>query len=572
MCQGHYSRNAEISPLLSEALKQPTVYLVLLILFVFLPLSEARDQFDAHLEYPSGNGPFSIAAGDLDGDGDIDLVTGNYSSNNFSVLKNNGNGSFAAPVNYTVSNAPFSVTLADFDSDDDLDVAVICEEDVVFFIAKNYGDGTFFISGSYSHGTSYPKKADAADLDGDEDIDLAICLESNNISVLKNNGDGSFATRVFYSIGGGSGRSWSVVAAHLGDEPIDLAVADFNSNQIAILENDGDATFGAPDRYTVGSSPFHIMAGDFDNDGINDLATASYDADSISVIINNGDATFDPPRDFIVGGEPYSLAGDDFDLDGDMDLVSANHASDNVSFLRNNGAGYFSGAVNFGAGDGPASVCTGDFDGDGDADLAVANDIGDNVSLWFNTANPRTGPLIVVGYSPINLKVTDPLGNYIGKDAQGNLNQTIFNATYTEIVNDSIHIPFPISGDYIIEIITEEGAPPDAIYSVGVRIDGTDQCILVEEAQVPASGMVTSYTYVVEEGWHYINGDADRNGTVNILDIIYLIDYKFKGGEVPDPLGAGDADCNLVVNIIDIIYLIDYKFKNGPEPCTVDRQ
>jgi len=70
-------------------------------------------------------------------------------------------------------------------------------------------------------------------------------------------------------------------------------------------------------------------------------------------------------------------------------------------------------------------------------------------------------------------------------------------------------------------------------------------------------------------GCDCVPGDANNNGEVNILDIVYLIDYKFKGGPAPLPYAicSADVDCNCVVNIIDIIALIDYKFKAGPAPC-----
>lgn len=64
----------------------------------------------------------------------------------------------------------------------------------------------------------------------------------------------------------------------------------------------------------------------------------------------------------------------------------------------------------------------------------------------------------------------------------------------------------------------------------------------------------------------YICGDADDNGSVDILDIIFLIDFKFKGGPAPTYPASSDVDNDGDVNILDIIYLIDFKFKNGPEP------
>ena len=61
-------------------------------------------------------------------------------------------------------------------------------------------------------------------------------------------------------------------------------------------------------------------------------------------------------------------------------------------------------------------------------------------------------------------------------------------------------------------------------------------------------------------------GDFDDNGYINILDIIFLVEYKFKGGPAPDPPESGDVNSDGLVNILDIIALIEYKFKGGPEP------
>ena len=71
-----------------------------------------------------GAHPYSVCAADLDGDGDSDLAVANYSSNNVSILKNNGDGTFAAAVNYGVGINPVSVCAADLDGDGDSDLAV----------------------------------------------------------------------------------------------------------------------------------------------------------------------------------------------------------------------------------------------------------------------------------------------------------------------------------------------------------------------------------------------------------------------------------------------------------------
>ncbi len=65
----------------------------------------------------------------------------------------------------------------------------------------------------------------------------------------------------------------------------------------------------------------------------------------------------------------------------------------------------------------------------------------------------------------------------------------------------------------------------------------------------------------------YTCGDCNRDGNIDVGDIIYLINYLYKNGPVPDPWQAGDVLPDGVVNISDVIYLINYMFKAGPPPC-----
>ncbi|SYZ74328.1 exported hypothetical protein [Candidatus Zixiibacteriota bacterium] len=197
----------------------------------------------------------------------------------------------------------------------------------------------------------------------------------------------------------------------------------------------------------------------------------------------------------------------------------------------------------------------------------TATDTLGNTSEFSDNFTLTPGPLIVVAYSPVNLKVTDPDGYYIGKDADGNLTQTLIPATYVEIVNDSINIPHPIWGRYTIEIIAETAAPPNSYYGAGIRIDGSNECMVKWNEPVPDPGQTDTVTYNVEEGYHYLNADANDNGTLNILDVSFLINYLYRHGPEPYPLEAGDANCNGKINILDVSFLISYLYKHGPEPC-----
>jgi WD40 repeat protein len=65
----------------------------------------------------------------------------------------------------------------------------------------------------------------------------------------------------------------------------------------------------------------------------------------------------------------------------------------------------------------------------------------------------------------------------------------------------------------------------------------------------------------------YSCGDANGDGTINVADVVYLINYVFKGGPEPFPMDMGDANCDFNINVADAVYLINYIFKGGPPPC-----
>jgi len=62
-------------------------------------------------------------------------------------------------------------------------------------------------------------------------------------------------------------------------------------------------------------------------------------------------------------------------------------------------------------------------------------------------------------------------------------------------------------------------------------------------------------------------GDCNRDGKVNISDVLFLVNYLFKAGPDPNPFEIGDVNCDGQVTVDDVIYLINYLFKGGPAPC-----
>ena len=156
-----------------------------------------------------------------------------------------------------------------------------------------------------------------------------------------------------------------------GDGKADLAVANYDSNNVSVLLGNGDGTFQTAVNYGAGMLPSRWRSGismeterptwPWPTPGIN-----------VSVLLGNGDGTFQAAVSFGAGGYPSSVAVGDFNGDGKTDLAVANSTTSNVSVLLGNGDGTFQAAVSYGQAV-ILSVAVGDFNGDGMTDLAVAD-------------------------------------------------------------------------------------------------------------------------------------------------------------------------------------------------------
>ena len=361
---------------------------------------ESRElSFGPAVEYDLGSAPHSVVAGDLDGDGDVDLATAEVE-----ILLNNGDGTFGPAVEYELRSAPRSVVAGDLDGDGDLDMAVArrAVPDTLSVLMNN-GDGTFKPAVNYPIG-EFPRSVVAGDLDGDGGLDLAVVSQGPEIVyVFMNDGDGTFTEPVDYVAGSDPS---SVTAGDLdGDGDLDLAVANPGSDDVSVLMNDGDGTFAEPVDYTAAPSASLVTAGDLDGDGDLDLAVANSGPNTVSVLMNDGSGTFAGPVDYAVGTSPNSVMAVDLDSDGDLDVATVNGGPDNISVLLNGGDGSFAAAVHFtvksdpesGSGIGPNSMTVGDLDGDGDLDLATANITSATVSVLINETPlpPQLPPLPV---------------------------------------------------------------------------------------------------------------------------------------------------------------------------------
>ncbi|GAB3702315.1 hypothetical protein GCM10027592_31600 [Spirosoma flavus] len=380
------------------------------------------------------NGPQSVAVGDVDGDGDLDLLTANYYGNTVSVRLNNGLGNYTAPAtnpNPAVGDHPLSVAVGDVDGDGDLD-----------FVTANAGSNTVSVrlnngSGNFTPPTTNPNpgvgggpfSVALGDVDGDGDLDVVTANGAGNtVSVRFNDGSGNFTPPATNPNPGIGSNATSMVLGDVdGDGDLDMLIANYTDNTASVRLNDGSGNFTPPatnPNPAVDNSPWGVAVGDVDGDGDLDLLTANYYSNTVSVRLNNGAGNFTPPAtnpNPAVGEYPLSVALGDVDGDGDLDLITANSAGNTASVRLNNGSGNFiPPAINpeIVVGDSPNSVVVGDVDGDGDLDFLTANTSSDNVSVRLNRPLPPTLTGLSASPNPVcvgqSFSVVASVGNLSG--------------------------------------------------------------------------------------------------------------------------------------------------------------
>ncbi|MGD0591596.1 MAG: FG-GAP-like repeat-containing protein [Bacteroidota bacterium] len=358
------------------------------------------NSFSTKVDFTTGSYPFSVAIGDVDGDGKPDLVVTNAVSNSVSVFRNTGTSgtiSFAAKVDFTTGLMPFGIAIVDVDGDGKLDLVVANYNSNTISVFRNTstsGTISFATKVDFTTGLN-PSSVAIGDVDGDGKPDLVVAnYGSNTVSVFRNTsaiGSVSFAAKVDFTTGL---EPQSVAVGDVdGDGKPDLAVVD-SSSTVSVFRNTsaiGSVSFAASVDFTTGLGPSGVTIGDIDGDGRPDLAVVNYNSSTISVFRNTGTSgtiSFAAKVDFTTGLNPSSVAIGDVDGDGKLDFAVANYNSSTISVFRNTGtigSVSFADKIDFTTGTEPFIVAIGDVDGDGKPDFAVANFGSSTVSVFRNT-------------------------------------------------------------------------------------------------------------------------------------------------------------------------------------------
>jgi FG-GAP-like repeat/PASTA domain len=241
--------------------------------------------------YATGDFPVSVAIGDLNGDGNRDVVTANRAADTVSVLLNRGDGSFQAKVDYRTGLFPTSVAIGDLNGDGRPDLATTNANAMKISVLLNRGDGSFQPRRDYSTGRR-PWAIAVGDLNGDGKPDVTTVSHCcGTVSVLLNRGDGRFGAKRDYE-GEVFAESVAIVDATADGKP-DLVVPGGESS-VSVLAKRGDGSFQPKVGYPTSRRPsgeyagvpLSVAAGDLNGDGKPDLVTANITANTVSVLIN----------------------------------------------------------------------------------------------------------------------------------------------------------------------------------------------------------------------------------------------------------------------------------------------
>ena len=356
--------------------------------------------------FPTGTTPVSVAKADFNGDGIPDLAIANINGNNVTVLLGNGSGGFTAALGspFTVGTNPYSVAVGDFNGDGFPDLATANQgsNNVTVLLGNGLGGFTAALGSPIAAG-SYPISVAVGDFNGDGVQDLAVADRiDNTITVLLGNGSGGFAPATSSPFAAGT-TPWSLVVGDFnGDGVLDLAVANAGGFVSVFLGN-GLAGFsaGPGSPFTVGVHLLCLAVGDFNGDGFQDLATADANNNNVIVLLGNGLGGFTGAAggSLPAGTSARSVAVGDFNGDGIPDLAVAGELTNDLIVMLGNGLGGFTAITGspFATGVEPTSVAVGDFTGDGIEDVALAN-AGDNtVTMLLGLVVGHTTQTITFG-------------------------------------------------------------------------------------------------------------------------------------------------------------------------------
>jgi len=484
---------------------------------------------------------FSIALGDVDGDGDLDLVAGNYMHTNRLYLNNGTVDPFIGVAGSDISGDmdwTYSIALADVDRDGDLDMLVGNYQTNRLYLNNGTANPFSGVSGSDISSDAYDTKSILlADVDADGDLDLVTGnYNDTNRLYLNNSTSDPFNGVIGVDISGDVHSTHSIALGDVdGDGDLDMLAGNRYQTNRLYLNNSTSNPFNGVSGSDISGDmdwTYSIALGDVDADGDLDMLAGNYHRTN-RLYLNNGTSNpFNGVSGTDISGDAHdtlSIALGDVDWDGDLDIVAGNKYQINRLYLNNGSAAPFSGVSGSDISSdmyNTGSIALADMDGDGDLDMLAGNN-GHTNRLYLNGVD--VDPLSWADGSNISSDTHAAYSVALG-DVDGDGNLDLLEGNYTEVnrlyLNNGSADPFSgVSG-------TDISSDTDDTRSIALGdVDGdgdldllagnygsANRLYLNNGTANPFSGVSGSN---ISSDEHYTTsialGDVDRDGDLDLV-------------------------------------------------------
>jgi hypothetical protein len=361
----------------------------------------------------SADGAVSVYVADVDGDGDLDALSASRYDSKIAWYENMGGGGTSWALHTISTSAAGALSVYAADVDGDLDALSASEaDDKIAWYENVGGGGTSWALHTVSTSAYFGYSVYAADVDGDGDLDILLASLAAKIAWYENVG-GAGTSWALHTISTSANGALSVYAADVdGDGDLDALSASYADDKIAWYENvgGGGTSWALHTISTAADGASSIYAADVDGDGDVDALSASFYDDNIAWYENVGGGgtswalhTISTTADFA-----RSVYAADLDRDGDLDALSASRNDDKIAWYENFGGGGTSWVLHTisTSADATTSVYAADVDGDGDLDVLSPSQAYDTISWYEN----RVGGMDLYTVTPCRLLDTRVMG------------------------------------------------------------------------------------------------------------------------------------------------------------------
>jgi hypothetical protein len=331
-----------------------------------------------------------------------DLIIANNASgsvaNSVSVLPGNGDGTFGAARTIALSFSPLTILDGQLTTNGKTDIVLGSHNNSTVGVVLQATDGTLSEHDLTATGLADTQSVAIGNF-GNGAQDIAVASDdagtANNVAIFFNDGNGNFTLHQVLSV---PHAHLASLTSFTAGGVTHLAVADQDNNAVTVILNNGAGTFSVGPDYAVGAGPVTIKSGQFNklHNNNDDLVTANSTGGNVSVLLGNGDGTFNPTAintavaGVPAGGGPLKVRVANLTNSGNPDLIAllSFGSSGNAEVLLGQGDGTFHVGNIISPGGSPNAIAAGDLNGDGLTDVSLAGPT--QVSSYLNVTNQDT--------------------------------------------------------------------------------------------------------------------------------------------------------------------------------------